>query len=284
MLASRRSVHTETIFFRYRDEQPIEALFHSHPQYEIYYFHEGACSFLIGDRIYELEPGDLIFMDGLTLHCANAAMDQPYIRSVCHFHADYVQRLLRIPGGADLLEPFRRLRHARLRLSPVQREEAERLLGRLSEHNVPQDKLAYVQYHLLFCELLACICRWSETLPGQAPTASTEKLQHVQDMITFVEQHYMEDLHLDDLERELHLNRHYLSKLFKQVMGVTVFHYLFERRINQSCVMMAMQPDMTLTDISYRVGFKHPAHFSRVFKRYVGMPPEAYRRQFDRPV
>ena len=282
MLASRWSIHTETIYFRYRDEQPIEAVFHSHPQYEIYYFHEGACSFLIGERIYELEPGDLIIMHGMTLHCANAAMDQPYIRSVCHFQVGYVQEMLRIPGGADILEPFTRLKNARLRLQPWQQAEAERLLLRMHECNIPQDKLAYVQYHLAFLELLTRICRWCETLLAEPPAASSERLQHVQDMITYVEQHYMEDLHLEDLERELHLNRQYLSKLFKRVTGVTIFHYLFERRINQSCILMAMYQSSTLTEISYRVGFKHPAHFTRVFKRYVGVTPEQYRKQLER--
>lgn len=36
--------------------------FHSHPHYEIYYFHDGECTYIIGDRVYNLEPGDLVLM------------------------------------------------------------------------------------------------------------------------------------------------------------------------------------------------------------------------------
>ncbi|MBD2845001.1 AraC family transcriptional regulator [Paenibacillus sp. IB182496] len=278
VLASRSVIHTNRINYRFRDDQPIHALFHSHPEYEIYYFHEGSCSYLIGDKLFELAPGDLILMHGMTLHCANIDKSRSYVRSVCHFNPAYITETVQIPGTAELIEPFRQLQNVRLRLNAQQREEAEALLRRMSDCNVPQDKLAYFRFHLAFYELLAFVYRLCEEMVERSDGQSSEKLQHVQDIITFVEHRYMEDIHLDDLESALHLNRHYLAKLFKSVTGVTIFNYLFERRINQSRILMTMQPDVSLTDISYQVGFKHPAHFSRVFKKYVGETPEKYRR------
>lgn len=271
----------ERIDFGYRHDQPIQAVFHSHMEYEIFYFHEGSCRYLIGDKIYELEPGDLILMHGMTLHCPNMSKHQPYVRTICHFDPVYVERLMPIPGAPELMEPFRRLQNIRLPLSPDERQLVERLL--VDMHHAWDDGApsALFRFHLRFYELLLFIFDKCSThaLPGLPPPS--EKLEHVQRMISFMEEHYMEDIHLTDLEEALHLNKQYMSKLFKEVTGATVFTYLFERRINQSRILMTMHPEMKLTDISYQVGFKHPAHYSRVFKRHMGMTPEQYRRSLD---
>lgn len=42
----------------YYNEQPLSGgQFHSHAFYEIYYFHEGRCTYLIGDSVFTLKPG-----------------------------------------------------------------------------------------------------------------------------------------------------------------------------------------------------------------------------------
>lgn len=79
---------TLPIHMGYRLNHPIHFVFHSHDQYEIYYFHEGKCNYLIGDRIYVLEPGDLILMDGMTLHCPKIEKGAKYVRSFIHFIRD----------------------------------------------------------------------------------------------------------------------------------------------------------------------------------------------------
>ncbi|WP_028562196.1 AraC family transcriptional regulator [Paenibacillus pinihumi] len=281
MTAFQSVLKHEHISFGYRSDNPVKAVFHSHAEYEIYYFHEGSCRYLIGDQIYELEPGDLIIMHGMTLHCANMSPGKPYVRSICHFDPVYVQEMMMIPGRIDVTEPFRRLQNARLQLEGTGREAAEELLLKMNASNRPHDPASYFRFHLQFYELLVLIYTECKQLSRPAPAHTSEKLEHVQRIISFIEAHYMEDIHLSDMEEALHLNRQYLSKLFKEVTGTTIFTYLFERRINQSRILITMNPEMKLTDISYQIGFKHPAHFSRVFKQYIGVSPDQYRRTSD---
>src|SRR5690625_8015306 len=68
--------------------------YHSHPEYEIYFFHSGTCRYLIHNQIYDLEPGDIILMDGLTLHKPNVYLPKEYIRSVLHFSPQLIQKVL----------------------------------------------------------------------------------------------------------------------------------------------------------------------------------------------
>lgn len=60
--------------------------YHAHSDfYEIFFFHEGTCKYLVGNHIYDLQPGDILIMDGTFLHKPNVPKNSPYVRSHVHF-------------------------------------------------------------------------------------------------------------------------------------------------------------------------------------------------------
>lgn len=273
------------IEFAYRCATPIaEISFHSHSFYEIYYFHEGQCTFLIGDRIMTLAPGDLILMHGMTLHQPNPQPHVPYIRTLIHFDPAYIYRVLPEDTVRGLLLPFGELRNYRLSLSGERRAEIERLLEELSrlyeasERGDAVQPFAYERFTLRFCELLYVIkgcCRQ----PVERQIHRSERERHVQNIISYLERCYHEPVTLDAIAAELHLTKTYVSNLFKDVTGTTVFQYLYNRRINQAKIQFRLDPHMPVTKVGKAVGFAHPAHFTRVFKAAVGCTPDAYRRR-----
>lgn len=102
----------------YYNEQPLSGgQFHSHAFYEIYYFHEGRCTYLIGDSVFTLKPGDLLLMNGLTLHCPNVEPDSRYVRSILHFDPAWICRGLSETAKSILLDPFETLRNHRMTLT-----------------------------------------------------------------------------------------------------------------------------------------------------------------------
>lgn len=116
----------------------------------------------------------------------------------------------------------------------------------------------------------------------QAPAQDTHDLpsakdQNVQDIVTYLERNYDRDLTLDDLEKELHLSKFYMTKIFKEVTGTTIFQYLYHLRVNQAKIKLLSKQRLKIIDICHQTGFKHPAHFSRVFKQLVGCTPNEYR-------
>lgn len=52
----------------YNNCKPYKMKFHAHNEYEIHYSHKGRGTFIIGNHLHILQPGDLILMNGKTLH------------------------------------------------------------------------------------------------------------------------------------------------------------------------------------------------------------------------
>jgi AraC-like DNA-binding protein len=269
--------------FTYQSNRPIDPVFHSHSFYEVFYFHEGKCNYLIGDKIYVLSPGDLILMYGMTLHCAKIDRSFPYVRSLIHFEPAIVHPHLEQPQAINILQPFQELKNHRISLSGRDRAEAERILLFMHEQNQRQDQIGTNRMQLAFIDLLYFIYEQCLLPLKNKPEFSSEKEKNVQDMISFLESNYMEDLHLEQLQDHLHLSKYYLSKIFKEVTGVTIFEFIYQRRINQAKIYFLLNPKLSVTEVCFQVGFKHLAHFSRLFKQQVGATPETYKKQLKQP-
>ena len=104
----------------------------------------------------------------------------------------------------------------------------------------------------------------------------TKKL-HVQIISTYIEEHYNEeDISLDKIAKVICFNKSYVANMFKQVTGITVNEYIYRTRIYKSCELINYG-DLSLAEVSKKVGFKNQYHFNRVFKKYMGLPPGDYR-------
>jgi len=264
--------------FSYRTDRRIQMGFHSHPFYEIYYFHGGRCNYVIGPKVYTLRPGDLIIMHGMTLHTPNPDFREPYVRSILHFHPDFLGEYVNRRLAAQLLRPFEELRNGRAHTGE-RRREVEALLEEMNAFYKAEGEAAYGRFLLRFFDLLYIVGELFRQPAGAAPAPRGDREAHVQRGIEFIEAHYAEDVTMERIERELHVSRHYLARLFKEWTGWTIFRFLYQRRINQAKTLFFLDNDLSVSDVAERVGFKHLSHFSRVFKRLEGVSPEAYRKR-----
>ncbi|WP_239613645.1 helix-turn-helix transcriptional regulator [Cohnella mopanensis] len=266
--------------YLYRSNGVFDPVFHSHTFYEVYYFHEGKCNYLIGDQIYHLAPGDLILMYGMTLHCPKIDPLVPYVRSIIHFDPAILRPYTELPQVVPILQPFEQFKNYRLSLRGEDRAEVERILDVMHGYQQRGDEVGEGRLRLAFVDLLHFIYeRCLQPLKEQRVFPS-EKEKTVQEVIALLEERYSDDeLNMEQLQRELHLSKSYLAKIFKQVTGVTIFEYVYRKRINEARILFLLHPMLAVTEVSFRLGFKHLAHFSRLFKDHVGVSPERYKKQ-----
>lgn len=93
----------------------------------------------------------------------------------------------------------------------------------------------------------------------------------------YLELNYMEDISLDSVAAALNLHPCYVSAQVKNLTGNTFSQNLLGVRLNKARALLS-EMDLNIGEISSMVGYSTPSYFAQVFKREMGVPPEAYRQ------
>lgn len=95
--------------------------------------------------------------------------------------------------------------------------------------------------------------------------------------IGILDREYHTRLYLPELAERLNISPNYLSRIFKQEMDTTIVQYLNTVRINQACELLA-ETKISINDIAHTVGFEEQAYFTRQFKIFKKITPQAFRK------
>lgn len=94
----------------------------------------------------------------------------------------------------------------------------------------------------------------------------------------YIDSHLGDDLTRESLAEIVYLNPDYAAKLFKDEFGLSINHYIINRRIAvaQHLIVTDNRP---INQIAESLGYTNFSYFTRLFKREVGQTPMAYRHQ-----
>ena len=90
---------------------------------------------------------------------------------------------------------------------------------------------------------------------------------------------YREEVNLKALADLVNMAEGSLCRFFRENMGVTIFEYLNQIKIELACNLL-MDNELSIIEIGFDSGFNNLSHFNKQFKRIIGMPPSQYRKQF----
>ncbi|WP_027087113.1 response regulator [Cohnella panacarvi] len=99
----------------------------------------------------------------------------------------------------------------------------------------------------------------------------------VQRIKQYIVAHSSEEISLETIARQVDLNPFYISKMFKEQLGINYIDFLTECRIDKAKSLMG-NPERSLKEITFEVGYNDPNYFSKVFKKSCGMSPTEYRK------
>ena len=96
-------------------------------------------------------------------------------------------------------------------------------------------------------------------------------------IMQYMEERYADSITLDELANHVHMNRSYISHLFKKETGRNINTYLLELRMEKAKILLK-NSNHNIQDICCQIGIPDSAYFSKVFKKYAGMTPIEFRR------
>lgn len=93
---------------------------------------------------------------------------------------------------------------------------------------------------------------------------------------------FAETLTLAEIAREVGVHPVHLAQMFHRYCHCTIGEYVRQLRIDLACRELVAS-DTPLCQIALAAGFSDQSHFTRTFKRYMGVPPSKYRQLLARP-
>lgn len=258
----------------------FQGYYHCHQSGEWLLIHQGCGQILIEDRAFELRRGMLFYFQPYQIHKirAETSPDCPYIRSIIHFNPQAIETCL---GSFPALQAFYRTLWLRkleqqafdlgdqmTYMEEMYARYKKRRHGLEASHRGETDGLFAIQLLILLRDLY-------ENLP-QRNAVQERPLRYAEEVMSWLETRYCEPFSLDNLARDLHLSKYYVSKVFREETGSSITQYIITRRMKEACLLLA-GTGLSIEDIGLKLGLTNSSYFCQLFKKTFGMTPNRYR-------
>ena len=120
---------------------------------------------------------------------------------------------------------------------------------------------------------------YTSELPTETRSNSSNKIDRkfINEFTAIVENNISnEDFSVDDIGKQIGISRVQLYRKVKALIGYNVNDYILTVRL-QKAKYLLINEDLTISEVSYKVGFASPAYFSTVFKSKCAMTPSEYK-------
>lgn len=236
---------------------------HTHKCAELFYCVHGCGQFNIAGTLYPVETDDLIIINPMVEHTELSLNSNPL---------EYV--VLGVEG-IDFLFDRDNERFARMNCRRTREEMLFLFQSLLREVDAKAEACETICQDLLEVLLLwlvrdnAFTVRPNTMHQGSKECAAAKR---------YLDEHYTENLSLDDLAQVTHVNKYYLSHEFSREYHISPINYLIRKRIEESKALLT-SANYSISEISNILGFSSASYFSQSFRRLTNMTPAKYRKE-----
>lgn len=238
---------------------------HNHNDYEILLFLEGDAKYVVEDKMYTLEPGDLILIRKHELHRIYHNSSAPYRRVVFMISPAFFQE-----NGCTEYET---------QFLDFSMETGNKIAADLVRSSGLYDAfLRYKKYSegfrlpadspvlkAIIIEILYLINQTSHF------SASDTSVSPVRSVILYLSSNYDTSVTLDFLQEKFFISKYYLCREFHKATGLTVHEYIRRKRLTK--VRELRSQGMRICDAAMEAGFHDYSSFYRAYQKEYGIPP-----------
>ena len=259
---------------------------HVHPEYELNLLLHGKRRMLVGNRSYIIEEGTLVLVDSNRIHRSDVVEGDPnayYERIILYISKDKVEKYDSIFPELEMGSFFRQYDGIYV-LSPGERQRAMQMFDTVrQELDSGQEKsqtlidLTIIGFFISF---------WRSRRPAVFPAGEQDpqkkgKSSVAYDVSEYILAHFCEQIRLEDLAERFFISESYLSRSFKDAIGVGITEYINILRIRKSQELLE-DSRLSVAEIAQAVGFESASYFGRVFQKHFEISPSQYRKDLFR--
>lgn len=227
----------------------------------VLYTTEGAGELEQGGQVTLLPTGKAVLVDSRSIHTLSTAPGAArwsfYWLNLDGSGVESMRELL-MPGGQPTP-------------TELPQEQAAALFDRVLDLMEKETTVSVLESSLVLHELLNEIARRIVT---RGPDANRQTMERMAD---YIRAHYDQPLSLDELLTMTDMSKGYFLRLFRQYMGTTPYNFLLCTRITRAKELL-VATDLSVSEISHRIGFENESNFSTRFTGMVGTSPLQFRK------
>ena len=271
---------SKVLFLKHNNAKNV--VMHDHAFLELSYIFRGTVEHNLDGQVTNLGVGDYLIVDYGSRHSYKARCVEGFANFDLLFLPELLDPVLK---GTKSLRAL--LEHYLLHFNPqalvqnparmVFHDTTGRIreLLQLIETELDARQAGYTE--VLRCHIIEILVLTLRQLDDAQAAAKGEDISAF--LTAYVAEHYMEPLTLCDLAARLNYSLPYVSKKFKDDMGISFVHYLQNYRIMQGCRLLSTTKK-SLSEITELVGYRDVKFFSALLKRTTGLSPADFRRQY----
>lgn len=154
--------------------------------------------------------------------------------------------------------------------------EMKNIIRELFDHR-NHDKLERFYYKTKISELIyAFFCRFLRRSTFDFGTINKVDIEK----IMLIERMILKDLStppvLSELSIHAGMSETKMKALFKKIFEDSIYNYYSSARMIEAASLLKNNPDMSVSEVGYSLGFSNLSHFSKMFRRYIGWNPKEY--------
>ena len=252
---------------------------HWHPEIELTWIMSGQIEYFVNDKKYLLKEGEGLFCNSNSLHSGymKDGKDCNYLSVTFHprFIYGYENSLLQTKY-VDFITSNESWHSLML---GTETDWHQDIIGQIQDiyqmsKTPPPDY--ELKVHLILAGIWQRLYLYYVSLPvsGYRPK---KHLARLKDILSFVQEHYAQELTLDEIAEHVNICKSECCRFFKKYMKMTIFEYILFLRVQNSLPLL--REGESVTKIASMTGFSTPAYYGQIFKRYMGCSPSKYRRE-----
>ncbi len=251
---------------------------HWHNHLEIVLPVNGTCSLLVNGLSYTITQSELILIPPGSLHSITPINKSEHIAIV--MGDTLLEALLADTHISDVLSPFMSVGKYMPLIIEASGDEMKscfNLAGELIKEYGQKTGIYKARIKGLIIQFLSLL--YDNLPPAYFENCRASDSTHlVKASLDYIKLHYCEKITVSHISEYYHLSTQHFCRLFKAYTGKTFVEYLTMFRLEQAKKILT-GTDIPIIQVPDLVGFCNGNYFSRLYKKYYGIPPSWDRRQ-----
>lgn len=255
-----------------------------HEYFELLYVFSGAVTYRVQDRTYHVGPGDLFLIGSTLMHGIQRFETHGMKAAVLYFMPELLGGREAATGEeVEYLMPFLVQDETFPHVVPASTGIPEQILDLIvrAHRDLPaKTNRARLSVRTYLRMMLVLLVNYFAAWRGSEEIFERQQkgLDKLKPLFMHIDAHYGNPISVEDAAAVVHMSKSTFMRFFKEVTGQSFVGYLNRFRIAKAEALL-VETDLSMLEVSQRVGFCDQSYFGLIFRNVVQITPREYRQR-----